>query len=562
MTKNLLLLIASVSIITLSGCIKPLDTPEKIATLDRAIGLPLIFSTITFADIQTPAVSAFKISIDPVEKNYVMKIGPLNYSFPEAGTLIKLAKDGINQNNIFTLPIANGPLAIITATGSIPLDLAQGDSLISNTAIEKILFADGSLGMNITSTLFSNVNVTLTFPTVVNKLANQPLRFTYQLSRNVLSTKTQNLGGYFLRLQGQQNLKFDISISIPNPQNPPSETGSLTINYFGLNNLKWARIDGKISNLAFPLSDQTVQINNLLIRPFSSANNANLPVDDIVVYFENPTMNIKFANTFGLNAQIILKPLISLDKDSVLLSNKTEEMSKSPFPILKPSDPDLSTVNFPSTTTSTIPKEVLKDLLNKGPKFISYGILLSISGANTSANDFILAKSKIETETEIILPLYGYLKNFKIQSDIDAPDLSALTASTSGENYSISASKAVFMFEFQNKIPLDILTKITLLDINKNTIAGINQSLTVGGGNIDGTGNVISAKASTTRIVLDQQQLDIVKNNCKFIRIDGDFLTVGAKNTIPKSVKFYPTNNLEVKMSFLGQVKIDAEFPE
>ncbi|MFN0050000.1 MAG: hypothetical protein ACKVOU_12835 [Cytophagales bacterium] len=535
----------------ISGCVKELESPEKIVISSAGGGLPLIDSDIAFSDLKNPADSLLTIAVDEVGGYYVMNLGPKSFEFTELGSIINIAENDIALNNVGSFPIANGPQTLPTIDASIPIDLAQGDSVLSNATIRQIILSGGELELEMASSLSNTVNVSVTFTNIVDKTTNAALVLDYQLSVGLQVKKTQNLQNYKLVLAGSNKIDVRLAVSVNNAVTVPNAFGQLTLNFFGLKDLKWSRIDGKIGDLALPLGDDQLDVNGLGIRAFNSSDNST---GTGTVFFENPTMEIRFENYFGIPAKLILNPLVAYDKDSVLLSDRSNSPDNKPFSILKPTDPEVNLAGFPSKSTENVSEEILKDLLNKGPNYISFGIILSISGANTDYNsDFILSTSRIKTETILKLPLNGYLKDFRIKSILTAPDFSTLNTSSSGQNYSTSINKSVINFNFENKFPLDILAKLEFLDADSVAIPSLGTNVTINGANVDAQGSVQTAVTTKNRLALDRLQFEDLRNRCKSIRITGLFGTKGANDATPKSVKFYPTNKLNVKINFYGE---------
>lgn len=550
-------IIATIFIVVLfNSCIKQLESPTKVVTKGSEIPLPLVNSDISFLDIKKPTDSLLSIEVNEDSGYYEMVLGPIDFDFPELGTIINLAKNGISQSNVLSFPIANGPTNLPLLSGSIPLDLAQGDKLISKSSLRQITFEGGELGLNLTSTLTNTVNVSVTLLGVINIASNLPVVFTYNLTKDVQQSRNVDLNGHKLVLNGTTALGLSLKVSVNNAIAVPNTFGNLRVDFFGLNNLKWKRIDGKIADVALPLGNDQIELNSVGLTPFNSSDNTT---GTGIVFFKNPSMKVNFENSFGIPAKLYIVPFISLDKDSIVLANRTSSPDNLPFTLVKPSDPNVSSIGFPSTSTGVISPNILRDLLNKGPKFLSFGLVLSISGAQTNFDsDFILSKSQIKTKTKITLPLNGYLKDFKINTTIKAPDFGLFNSSVSGDNYSLTLNKSVVHFDFDNKFPLEILLKIDFLDADSIAIPGIGSTVSVLGAVLDANGGVVSSKLAKNNIKLSKQQFEDLKNQCKTIRISGEFNTAGAKDATAKSVKFYPTNSLNIKMSIY--MNADAEY--
>ena len=522
--------------IFLSGCIKDLKSPEKVVFTGTP-QLPLLYSEITFLDLKKPSDSSLTFTVNAEQGFYEMNVGPVSKDFKEAGELINLAN--VSLTNVNNFPIANGPANLPVINYNIPVDVAGSNSLITGSSIQDILLSGGDLALQMTSNVDRTLIISLTMTGVVNISDNSPLILNYQLAQNIAQNRSQNLSGYKLVFNGGNTIGIKIGITVNNPASSPT-SGTLSINSFSLNSLKWSRINGKMGNTSIQLGSNDIDVSSLGINAFSSSDNNT---GTGVVFFSNPSLSIDFISSFGVKSQLILKPLTSLNKDSVLLKDVTNAPANQPYLIEAADD-----ANTPKTTSHEIPKILLDTLLYKGPKYIKYGLVLSFSGANTQSSDFILSTSKIKTNSKLKLPLEGYLKGFKINSIIKAPDFSTFNSSASGDNFSLDVNNASVHFDFENKFPLVIATKVEFLDADSIPIPSVSSNITIGGANIDNQGDVISSKFTSNTLSLNKQQFSDLKTQCKSIRITGFFDSEGA----PKNIRIYPTNKLNIQISVLA----------
>lgn len=540
-----------------TGCIKDIEGPQKIADLERAIGIPVVYSKVTMADIVSPSDSILNIEIDPVEGNYVMNISGVKHDFQKAGELIKFGRNGISISTIPGVPIIDAAGTVETPTTTFGVDFAQGDSTLAKTRVRNVIFKDGTLSMNLQSTMSKTVDVEVEFPNIINTLNNTTLKLNYVLLQNTSSLQSKSLKDHRIDLNGTFDVQMKLKISVRNGGTQPIQQGNLLINSFNLNNLDWQRINGQVQDLRLSLvNSQTFELSDILIKPFSNTEN-EAQTDSFIVYFEKPQLDITFFNSFGFPARILLEPLLSVDKDKNVLSNQSGQLGA--FPLNKAKEP-INNVLTQESSTGTIPASILRDLLRNGPKYIQFGAVLSIPSSLTDYNtDFIMADSRISTESNLKLPLFGYLNNFKINSEIDYPlptDVNDVSNTTSGDNFSAELTRAVFKFENSNLIPVEIATKVSFLDTNGVAIEGVSVAFNIAPAKVTASGNVDfnNPVVTKTTVELTTEQYSEINKRCKKVRIEGKFLTTNANNE--ENVKFYPTNSLTFQMSIFAGAKI------
>lgn len=531
------------SLVIFSSCMKEAEFPQGVTKTPLDLGLPLINSTLEFKDIQVSTDSSLRLEID-TDGSYVLKIGPVKYSFVEAREFIKFGDQGINLFNVATIPISNIVSRPPSTTLGVPIPLfSNTNTLLGTSKLNQIFFNQGDIEVELESRINTPVDILLEFENILDSVTNQPIRFDFALNSFGTSAIKKTLKSQKFKLDGINALQLKPTISFS--RTSPIESGDIEIKKISIGNLNWSRLEAKLGTIALPIVQDTINA-LVLIKPFSnSSTSAN--VEDVIVYFQNPKMNIKFYNSFGLAASLYIDPFRAISKDGITSKNYLLDQIN----ITKPSDPIAGvSSNFPSLSNYNVSQIVLRDVLKTGPKYLAYGLKMLVDGNATSDADFILPNSRIGTEASVELPLYGYLNNLVITSEIENPMADqdvGLDGTTSGVNY--TDSEAEMRFYYENSMPIDVKAQVYFVDdYDRNIDSLFTSNSLLKGGQLDNSGKVVKPTIGPiSKIRFNNTRAKNIQKNCTLVRIKTRFLTTGAD--AQRSIKLYPNNKINIRLS-------------
>lgn len=544
--------------ILFTSCIKELEFPENVAELDRNIWLPIVDSKVGIADIKRSDDSLLMFEEDPVEKFYTIKIGTSKFDFPSAESFIKLAPQGINITTLPGITITNAEPTTVVGM-EIDIDLAQSDtSALAGAQIRKIDLKGGTLQWAMRSTLFSNnVNVTLTFTGIINNSTGRPLTLFYTLSGNAEQQNQQNLNNFTLSLAGTNKLNVLVGINVIGNTSPANVAQLLTTRVT-LSNLSWKRIDGKLGNVNVPILDGSFLVRKSVpVRPFVAVVSAFNSADDVVLSLSGARMRVKFENSFGFASQASYLQLSSNTRNGLV-----KNVTAAPFVLNKPSDPAVSMANFPAITTNELDQPTVAQLMQIGPKEVNYGLRLIVNSAQTTPNDFILDNSRITAETNLDLPLNGYMDGLRIESEVNYSGSSSSSSEPGSDNpVTAELGRSIFKLSYENAIPFRINLQVFFVDargvifdqlftsLPNTTVSSFNISAS--GVNANGFSQTPARGFITTEF--NEARMKKIREEAETIKFVCTFNTAGAPNRL---VKITAADKLRLQFSVFAGAKV------
>lgn len=570
MRKLLILIITLATLLLTNSCIKEaIRTPEKFDPLESRTGVPLINADISLASTLNKIAS---LEVNSIGGFYEMVIKPEKFDFTTAENLIVFPSQILNATNVATLPVAGGSGSFnVTVSTSVGVDFTSGSILSApGTTFRKIYFKAGTIDFTLSHNLLNRtINpITITFPTIKNNdNSNASLVITSNtaLADNTDGNYSGNLNGYNIDLiTNGNNIPFQISITVTS--GTVVTNGSLSVKSVGINNVKWQRIEGKLGTMQIPLVENNLlQLYKFEVSPFSSNVDNNDPVVGPTLDFEfvNASLKTTFSSQFGLDCGVIVSPLKGFSENGTRVTSSINGVTFSISPP-KPNDPVSPTAIIePIQSVKTITSETLNPLLKSGPTSLSYGLILTINGANTTNTDFIHDVSRISAQSELRLPFNGRGKFFNLQKDVEYPTSSETGAFNLSDSITATINSATFLLKTENSLPIEFEISLVFLDENKLEFDEIKSSVNgpaikVEGAGVDANGKSNSTKTSSTQSIINNNRFIEINKKCKFIRINARPQTT-SYDTPGKYVKVFPTDKLNVQMSVIINTKVEQK---
>jgi hypothetical protein len=178
--------------------------------------------------------------------------------------------------------------------------------------------------------------------------------------------------------------------------------------------------------------------------------------------------------------------------------------------------------------------------------------------------DFIYKSSKMATKSNFTLPLYGYLKNLKLESMVpyilSDSDFS-IDENPTATGLNFKDLEARIRLYYENRMPLQVYLQVYFLDRDSVAVDSLfNTRYRIKGGITNANGIVTSAyKSEIEEIVFTTARVKKIQENTTNIKFSVSFLSADAE--IDKSVRFYPTNNIAIQLStfFKGTISTTNE---
>jgi hypothetical protein len=509
--KNIIYLITIIALFT--GCIKKEKFVDPtLPNWQPEIGVPLINSHLTLNDLIKESNSG-NISLSNDSNGlYLLTYTDTAFS-AKAENVIKI------QDQVYNVP-------------AFPLTSNQTfqDSLVFNgqgTLTQADLKA-GNLTFNmVTTDLLENFNITLTFPTILNKATGTPFSVSQNSGKQANFSLSGDFAGYDIHFGPAPN-QFDFQVSITG-----ATIGTLS-GTLNITNIQYSLLQGSFNSIPIGImsgeSDVTI---------FSDILQGN-------IYFADPRVEFDFQSSFGVQVTPNKQYFQTLYKDNTYDDMDGGDLEPSEKKVIAPS-PSIGTTK---TTTLRVNNTnstdgggmvALKTALSKGPQKIKYAvnpILGNMPG-------FIKDDSKIIIIGRLIIPFYGRVNSYSLQDtfDVKIP-------------HTDSIQFADFYIKTTNNVPIQLMLQVYFVD-TANSYARIDSFFTgakplLKAPLVDLNGTILSAG-------VDDQTVNFSRARMKALE-KANKLLVKANMQTPdpgsQDVKFFKTNYLDIKISMHAQFDI------
>jgi hypothetical protein len=512
MTKNNILYL--IAIITFfAACVKKekFITPT-VPNWKPEIGIPLVNTTVTLSDlIKEGDKGKITLSTD-ANGLYSLTYTDTAYSV-RADSIIKIADQAFA---IPTFPLTSNQLLHDSLAFNGQGHLTQAD------------LKAGNLSLDLTTTdLIEDFNVTLSFPTIRSKATGLPFSISKNSGMQVNFSLTGSFAGYDI-IFGALN-QFDFNISITGAT-LGTLSGSLNVT-----NIKFSLLQGSFSSI--PIGVMASESDVSIFKDLFQGN----------IYFADPSVEFNFENTFGVQLTPNKQYFQTVYSDNTFDDVDGGDVEPSANKVIAPAPgigSNATTLLYVNNSNSTDGGGMvaLKTALSKGPQKIKYAVN-PVLGNQTG---FIKDDSRITIIGKLKIPFYGRITSYVVQD----------TMSISKIQYADSIDLLEFYIKTQNRIPVQLKLQVYFVDSTKayariDSLFSDPQPLL--------TAPVVDANGAAITAGIDEQTISFLHARIKPLEKANKVIikaTMQTPNPGSQDVKFFKTNNLDVKISMHAKLNI------
>ncbi len=278
---------------------------------------------------------------------------------------------------------------------------------------------------------------------------------------------------------------------------------------------------------------------------------------DGYIRFENPQINFKLTNSYGVPAAVSISNFTGFkgDTESIQL---TFDSSIDTFGYAYPTLTDYINNDIFKDTTISIngQNSNISDFLAFLPSRLEYNLSAQSNPDGESGSyNFVTDDSQIDVDFEFVLPLWFQADSFALEDTIDL-DLADID-----EDADI-IEKVNFKLEVTNGMPLDIDFQVYFVDENYNHVDSMfseNSQPVIGSAIInETTGDVINSGSKTTLVEFTGDEITNL-NTVRYGIIRAGLKTPSDSNDELVSVKFYTDYTVDFEMSVGVDIKANSK---
>jgi len=270
-------------------------------------------------------------------------------------------------------------------------------------------------------------------------------------------------------------------------------------------------------------------------------------LNDGYIRFENPQVNFKISNSFGVPAAVDIERFTGFNQDgdsTTLLFNPGVNPFSYAYPTIEEINQTKDTVLSINGNNSTI-----ADFLAFLPTHLEYSLKASSNpdGEQQSDYNFATKDSKINVDLEFILPLWFRANNIALQDTIDM-DLSDISEETD------MIDKINIVLKVINGLPVAIDFQLYFLDESYqpvDTLFNPGSQPVIAAGQLDSEYKVSSPTQKVSVVEYLQQDIENLED-VRYAYIKAGLKTAEFDNDI--SVKFFDYYNVDFNLS----IDVDA----
>lgn len=556
-----IVIIISVALVLLGGCKKKEISLDQIKTplLEPSFALPIGYAKLNLGDIEREFDAnnfIYNDNSNLFEIIYRDRIFELS-----ANDLIAIPTQ--NYSNSYSMPSSN-QVALAGGGAGFTTTYSDQSSIAFNVAngaqLDSVIVQSGSLDIDLSSDFMHSASVNLTVPSLKKNgvVLQQTMNVNYSGSTPVLDNSNVDLAGYTIDLTngGLTNNTFNVSLTfqVTSSGNPVTGTEQMSIN-MQLNVGAFDAIWGYLGQQSNILNQDTSNITMF---------------DDLAggaVHFEDPKVNLSIGNTAGVDVQTFFSAVFAPDNS---MNINLGGPGLTSFPLiaraLVPGDTVITTHTIDNNNTSP----TLTSLLDEGPGEIVYSSSAS-SNPSGFANNFVLGDALVWCEAEVVLPIYGWARDFTLADTTDLDVADALGIDSSSNLTVEDVEQAMLRIIVDNGLPIDAGVQLYFADTNFVVIDSLFQ--TANGienifdhGIVDFTlpltdpnhGKVTQSTRKITDVIVSQTLISkLINGNAKKLIYKSRGLTNDANSG--QNVKIFPEYTVEIKVSAKVDFKIDLE---
>ncbi len=396
--------------------------------------------------------------------------------------------------------------------------------------IRKIIFTSGQMNFSALSPQLVLEGVQLQFDiTILNSDdgSGNPISFSTQLAQSSqvsLANKTLNFAA-----NQTLTIQLDVTVISGTPSSPP-----YTINLSqSFSNLDYFELQGYMKQRSFSLGSDDVDLGF-----FKN-------VVDGEIFFEDPTIEIKAENSYGIPIDIHFDAFFSsYDEDKVDVTGNP--VPDNPWRINSPTIMNAGTV-VPTEYEINKTNSNIHDVIAIMPKTVSYDIRGETNPDGNTQLNHVRKDSQFRVGVIVNLPLHGWLRlaGFRDTMDFVLPEVDNI-------------EYLELVINTVNTIPVTSFLQMDAFDADYNflkTILRGDQALILAA-EVDFDGNVLSEKKSTTSIRIEKEELEEIKNVAHLVfRAKVTSYGDGQRN-----IKIFSHNELNVYVGVKAGIKQVVNF--
>lgn len=558
--KKFVIALATFSLIV-GGCKKKEISLDDLKTplLDPSFALPIGYANLNIGDIERE----YDVN------NFLYNNNENLFEFVYKDRIFELTANDViqiptqNYSTSYSMPAGN-QTALIGGGAGFTTNYSQQTAINFNVPngaqLDSIIIQNGSLAIDLSSDFMHSavVNVTIPSLTLNGNPLQQTLNANYTGSTPVNDNSTIDISGYTIDLTdgGSTNNSFNVTLDfqVTSSGNPISGAEQITVD-MGLNVSSFEAIWGYLG-----------QVTNIL-----SQDTSNITLFDNLaggeVHFEDPRIELAIGNTAGLEVQTQFSAVIAPD-NSTNVNLGGAGLTNLPLiaRAVNPGDTMMTYHIIDNSNTSPM----LSDVIDESPREIVYSSSAT-SNPNGVANNFVLGDALVWCDAEVILPLFGWARNFTLSDTTDLDIVDALGIDSSSNLTVEDVEQAMLRIIVDNGLPVDAGLQLYFADTNYVVIDSLFQS--PGGienvfeqGVVDFSlpltdpnhGKVVQSTRKITNVVVSQDLIKkLVNGNAKKLIYKTRGLTNEANSG--QNVKIYPEYDVDIKVSAKVDFNIDLE---
>lgn len=559
--KNISITLLIILFFATIGCKKKeisLDN-VKTPTLEPSFALPLLYASLNLGDVEkkfdvnnflyNDNTNLFELvyrdRVFELSANDVVQIPTQNYS-----TSYSMP----NTNQVALTGGGAGYTTTYTHQTSINFNVPNGAQL------DSVIIQTGTIDIDISSDFMHSATIELTIPSLIkngNQL-QQTLVVNYTGTTPITNSTSIDLSGYTVDLtnSGTTTNSFDIIavFNITSTGNPISGSEQIELN-IGLDVNTFESIWGYLGQVTNIINQDTSYVS--LFKDLAGGQ----------VHFEDPKLNLIIANTTGVDVQAQFSAVFAPD-NSTNVNLGGVGLNSLPL-ISRATNPGDTTITY-HTIDNNNTSPTLSNLLDEGPGEIVYS---SSATSNPSGvtNNFVLGDALVWCDAEVVLPIYGWARNFTL-SDTSDLDIANTLNIDSTSNLTVEDVKQLTLrLIIDNGLPIDAGVQLYFADTNFVVIDSLFK--TTGGienifekGIVDFSlpvtdpnhGKVIKSTRDITDIIVSQELIKkLVNNKSKKLIYKARALTSEANSG--QNVKIYPEYTVGIKASAKVDFQVNLE---
>lgn len=556
-----IIFIIGVASILFGACKKKEISLDQISTplLDPSFALPIGYAHLNLGDIEREYdVNNFVYNDNSnlFEIIYRDRIFELS-----ANDLITIPAQ--NYNNSYAMPSSNqsaltsGGVGFITNYydhSIIAYNVANGAQL------DSVIVQAGELKISLSSGFMHSASIDVIIPSLKKNgvVLQQTMNVNYSGSLPVLDNADIDIAGYTIDLTdgGITNNTFNVEylFHVTSSGNPILGSEQM-ITDIQINVDAFDAIWGYLGQQGNILNQDTSNITLF---------------DDLAggsIHFEDPQVNLSIGNTAGVDVQTFFSAVFAPDNNTNVNLGGT---GLTTFPLIaraaNPGDTTITTHTI--NNSNTLPS--LTNVLDEGPGEIVYS---SSATSNPSgfANNFVLGDALVWCEAEVVLPIYGWARDFTLAdtTDLDIADVLGIDSSS---NLTVEdVDEAMIRIVVDNGLPIDAGVQLYFANSNFVIIDSLFQTTSgvqnvFDHGIVDFTlpltdpnhGKVTQSTRKITDIVVSQALISkLINGGAKKLIYNTRGLTNDAD--AGQNVKIFPEYSVDIKVSAKVDFLIDLE---